>query len=179
MVELPTEARAENRRPIPLEYEGFFRDHYRKLIQVVLYMGATMPEAEDAVQDAMAAVLHRWEGTENPAAYARRVAERSFIKSRQRSLGRIRIRLIAKVPAAQQEGYHDAGITDLEATEQCMQMLMLLTPWERAAMALYFDGHTCVEIAEMSGKTEAAVRKALQRARERIQNAMRQEGRST
>ena len=179
MVELPTEARAENGQPIPFEYEDFFRDHYRKLIQVVLYMGATMPEAEDAVQDAMAAVLRRWEKTENPAAYARRVAERSFIKSRQRGLGRVRIRLLAKVPTAQQEGYPDAGITDLEATEQFMQMLMLLTPWQRIFMALYFDGHTNAEIAEMSGKTEAAVRKTLQRARERIQNAMREEGRST
>jgi DNA-directed RNA polymerase specialized sigma24 family protein len=85
----------------------FFRGSYRAVLATVIAAGATLQEAEDAVSDAMAAVLNAWGRIESPLAYARRAALRSFIKARTRGRAREQVGL---------EGVDDNGSVDPNLT---------------------------------------------------------------
>ncbi len=59
----------------------FFRGSYRKVLATVIAAGATLQEAEDAVSDAMQAVLQAWGRIESPLAYARRAGSGASTRS--------------------------------------------------------------------------------------------------
>jgi RNA polymerase sigma factor (sigma-70 family) len=134
------------------------------LLRDVIFAGANPQEAEDALSAAMTEVLQRWDAIENPRAYARRAAISNLIKNKQRGLLRIRDRLIRQghVPAAQEL---DSGLSAWEEQEWVTQLLKSLPPAQREVLACVVDDFTQQEIAQLLGKTEAAVRQNLRAAR--------------
>jgi hypothetical protein len=57
--------------PLPAaDFAEFFRVAYQPLVRDVIFAGWNLPEAEDAVSTAMAAVLQHWDKIDNPRAYA-------------------------------------------------------------------------------------------------------------
>jgi RNA polymerase sigma factor (sigma-70 family) len=145
----------------------FFRDAYQPLVRDVIFAGGNPDEAEDAVSAAMVEVLRRWDAVENPRAYARRAAVNNMIKSRQRGLQRISERLIQRgdVPP---EGDLDPGLLVWEQQEWVTLLLKSLPEAQRQVLACVVDTFTPQEIAQLLGKTEAAVRQNLCAARKRL-----------
>lgn len=151
----------------PEGFCDFFRNGYQALVRDVIYAGGHPDEAEDAVSAAMSEVLQRWDAIENPQAYARRVAINYAIRSRQRGLWRIAERLVERgdVPI---EGSLDPGLLVWEQQEWVTLLLKSLSPAERQVLACIVDAFRPQEIAQLLGKTEAAVRQNLYSARKRL-----------
>lgn len=68
-------------------FVDFYRREYRPLVKLVMAMGGTLDEAEEAVDETMADLWRRWPEIRNPEAYARTAVKRYFIgrKKRERS----------------------------------------------------------------------------------------------
>jgi RNA polymerase sigma factor (sigma-70 family) len=154
----------------PKNFEEFYRADYRSLMRDVIFAGGKPHEAEDVISTAMIEVLQRWESIKNPRAYARRAAIRNLIKDRQREL-RIQERLTqsGQVPP---EHYLDPSLMVWEQQEWVTLLLKSLPPAQREVLAWTVDTFKPREIAQLLGKTEAAVRKNLQDVRRRLADCL-------
>ena len=154
----------------------FFRDAYQPLVRDVIFAGGDPHEAEDAVSAAMLEVLQRWGAIDNPRAYARRTAINNMIKSRQRGLQRISARLIERgdVPPV---GEEDPGLLVWAQQEWVRLLLKSLPEAQRQVLACMVDMFTPQEIAQLLGKTEAAVRQNLCAARKKLAGSLGGEAR--
>lgn len=165
--------RAARRRRLPLPavpadaFEELFRSAYQPLLRDAIFAGGNPQEAEDAVSAALAEVFQRWDSIDNPRAYARRATISILIKNKQRGQQRLRERLIQRgeVPAEQDL---DPGLAVWEQQEWVIQLLESLTPAQREVLACVIDMFTRQEIAQLLGKTEAAVRQNLHAARKSL-----------
>lgn len=149
------------------DFEEFYRSSYRPLLRDVIVAGGNPHEAEDALSAAMVEVIQRWDKITNPHAYARRAAISNLIKNKHKRLSRIRDRLIehGAVPDAQEQ---DLALTAWEDQEWVTQLLKSLPSAQREVLACMIDEFTRQEIAQLLGKTEAAVRQNLCAARARL-----------
>ena len=159
----------------PQGFCEFFKDCYRPLVRDVIFAGGHPDEAEDAVSAAMIQVLQRWGTIENSQAYARRAAINYAIKSRQRGLWRITERLVERGHLPM-EGDLDPSLLIWEQQEWVTLLLNSLSRTERQVLACVVDAFTPQEIAQLLGKTEAAVRQNLYTARKRLARYLGQAG---
>ena len=92
-VKLVNSGRAARMRSRTLKrLEAFYAAEYSKLVKILVLLGATIEEAEDAVQKAMLDLAERFvtgKAPDCPAAYVRRAAINFFIKERQRERQRL------------------------------------------------------------------------------------------
>ena len=139
----------------------FFHQRYHKMVLLLMTMGASRADADDAVQEAMTAAWRQWEHIREPAAWVRTAALRAFWRhTRQRP------------PAAplDETTPHPVGSdSDLAifADEQrwVLGLLRQLPPEQRTVTALFYDGMMPAEIAVLTGKPAATVRSHLRHAR--------------
>jgi DNA-directed RNA polymerase specialized sigma24 family protein len=155
----------------PPEFVAFFRAEYRTLMVVVMFVGATFEEADEAAASAMEEVLRRWDQIDAPLAYGKRAALSNFYKEKDRGLDRIRQRL-KQGAEARRDGAVDASMNVWEDQQWVMQVLGSLPPAQGEALALVVDGFTPTEIARLLGKTADAVRQNLHAARARLTLAL-------
>lgn len=153
--------------PAEQDFAEFFRSAYRPLLRDIIFVSGNPHEAEDALCAAMLEVLDRWDRIDNPRGYTRRAAISNVIKNKQRGLSRIQGRLIeqGQLPAA--HGL-DSGLSAWEEQEWVTQLLKSLPRAEQEVIAYMIDQFTRREIAQLLGKTEAAVRQNLRAARKRL-----------
>jgi RNA polymerase sigma-70 factor (ECF subfamily) len=159
---------AGQQAPSPAEFGDFFTTHFRTLTVVVMAIGATADEAEEAAASAMEEVFRRWDQIATPLAYGKRAALSNFKKEKERGLDRIRERL-AQGAEARRDGANDDGLNVWEDRQWVMQFLSSLPAAQREALALVVDGFTPAEIACLFGRTPEAVRQSLRGARSRLQ----------
>jgi len=163
-------APARHITPGPLD-EAFFAAEYRKLVKILMVMGATMEEAQDAAQKAMEDLFKRSQtaapaSITDPDAYACRAAIRYFIKERQRDRERLPRELKGghlTLPA-----YLDDELTACEDEEWVEHVLESLTPAQRDVIRLVMDGASNQEIAEELGKSNADIRQHRKNALDRL-----------
>jgi RNA polymerase sigma factor (sigma-70 family) len=153
-------------------FEEFFRGTYQLLVRDVIFAGGNSYEAEDAVSAAMTEVLQHWDTIENPRGYARRAAIHNLIKSKERGQQRLldRLALRGDVPPGHDV---DPGLI-WEQREWVTMLLKSLPPAQRVVLAYITDCFTPKEIAELLGKTEAAVRQNLCAARKKLASCLAQ-----
>jgi hypothetical protein len=77
----------------PPDFAAFFRAEYRTLMAVVMSVGATFGEADEAAEAAMEEVFRRWDQIDAPLAYGKKAALSNFYKEKERGLDRTRGRL--------------------------------------------------------------------------------------
>lgn len=149
------------------DFEEFYRSSYRPLLRDVIVAGGDPHEAEDALSTAMVEVIQRWDKIANPHAYARRAAISNLIKNKHKRLSKIRDRLIEQraIPDVQEQ---DLALTAWEDQEWVTQLLKSLPSAQREVLACMIDEFTRQEIAQLLGKTEAAVRQNLCAARAKL-----------
>jgi RNA polymerase sigma factor (sigma-70 family) len=156
--------------PMTLEQlEAFYTAHYLRLVKFLVLMGATVEEAEDAVQKAMLDFTKRsWtaKGPEYPVAYVQRAAARFFIKERLRERER---------QSRELQGGHlvteaqlDDRLTNWEDDQYIERLLECLTPVQRNVIKLVMDGTPTHEIAEKLGKSDETIRQHLKNGRDRL-----------
>ena len=142
----------------------FFRQRYHKTVLLLMTMGASRADAEDAAQEAMTAAWRQWEDIREPAAWVRIAALRAFWKHKRQQA--------QTVPLQEAMPQAAPGDPDLAvfADEQrwVLGLLRGLAPEQRTAAALFYDGLAASEIADLTGKPAATVRSDLRHARNRL-----------
>jgi RNA polymerase sigma factor (sigma-70 family) len=152
----------------PPEYVDFFRVHYRRLMRVAMYAGATEQEAHDVVQDALLKVLRRWHMIEDPVSYAR-TAVINNVRQIKRSERSRQSRQNTYLVQNFERPSDDPSVWDDD--EGVEAMLRELTPGQREIVRLLLRTLTPAEVAETLGRSYDAVRSALSDMRRRLRAA--------
>lgn len=138
-------------------FERFYQEEMAPLVRFVRRYGADVHAAADAAQDAFTAAYTQWNTIENPHAWLRLVACRTYYRRRLRETP------VEDVPD-RPEIYQDP----VEIGEQGARVfaaLAALPDRQRQVMAWHLDGYRSAEIADYLGVTVAAVRQNLSRGR--------------
>lgn len=169
-MERVNESRAATVPPMTLEQlEAFYAAHYPLLVKILVLWGATIEEAEDAVQKAMADFTWRSRTAkppDHPAPYVQRAAIRYFIKERQRERKRLPRELRGGHLAI--EADHDDRLTHFEDNQYIEYLLECLTLTQRSVIKLVMDGLSTHEIAQNLGKNDENIRQHLKNGRDRL-----------
>jgi RNA polymerase sigma-70 factor (sigma-E family) len=144
-------------------FEGFFEEHYERLLRVLYLSTGDRHEAEDLAQDAFVRVFERWgrvQGMERPDGYLYRTAL-NLRRSRLRRLAVVTRKLFTQVS---EEGADPAvGSSERDAIRRA---LAALPDGQRGAVLLVeWLGMTDAEAGEVLGVSPGAVRVRLSRAR--------------
>ncbi len=151
------------------QLEAFYTAEYLKLIKVLVFLGATAEEAEDATQKAMTDFTERSRTAKapvHPAAYVRRAAINFFFKERQRERERLPRELRGGHLVI--EAHLDDRLTAWDDEQYIERLLKCLTPVQREVIRLVLDGWSTREIAEKLGKNDGNIRQHLKNGRDRL-----------
>jgi RNA polymerase sigma factor (sigma-70 family) len=155
-------------------FEMFYRQNYRLLVRIAVYLGATKDDAEDAAEETMTEVFQRWADIESPLPFARRAVVTNFLKEKTRGPERVRRRL-AERGERLQEGQQDAGLTLWEDGQWVTQLLRSLPRAQQEVMAFIVDEFSPTEVAMLFGRNPPAIRQNLAAARRQLQRALQHE----
>jgi RNA polymerase sigma factor (sigma-70 family) len=149
-----------------VEYAMVYRAEKPRLVLYLIRCGANWHDADDAAQQALAALYNQWRTVRNPGPWLRTVAFREFMRTRDAN-GRSRESLDQlRVP----EG--PADVETLLEQHAVLTVIGLLPPRQRRVFALHFDQLETREIAEVLQISEVAVRQNLARARARLKELL-------
>ena len=127
------------------EWEACYRAEMPQLIRYLMkcFGESDMRDAMDAAQSAFAELFTKWTTVRSPRAWLRTVAFRQMLRQ----------------PAEYPLDVHS------EPSVLPASSALELREQEQQVLALIYDQFSCQEIAEITGKNEAAVRKNIERAR--------------
>jgi len=152
---------------VQAQYEDFFVNNYSATVGLLMSMGITQEQAQDASQDAFVKLYTRWSRLrrhDSPEAWVRRVAI-----NRARDLHRSdarRTRREERVGEPTTSPGADQGIGDADSTRR---LLLQLPRRQRTIAALfYIDDMPVKEIADSLGLSSGAVKFHLNRARKSL-----------
>jgi RNA polymerase sigma factor (sigma-70 family) len=151
------------------QFEEFYTAQYLRLVKFLVLLGATVEEAEDAVQKALLDFWKRCRAgqvPEHPVAYVQRAAFRFFIKERQRERERLPRELRGGHLVI--EEHLDDGLAELEDNQYIERLLENLTPVQRSVITLVMDGLSTHEIGIELGRNDANIRQHLKNGRDRL-----------
>jgi RNA polymerase sigma factor (sigma-70 family) len=152
-------------------FVSFFHQRFSRTVVLLIAMGASRADAEDATQEAMILAWQQWETIREPAAWVRTVAVRAF----RRQAGRQEKQAVTlDTSSAEPVDDHELSIF-AEEQQQILRLLRGLPPGQRAVAALFYDGLTYEEIAELTGKSPATVRSHLRHARKALKEVIASE----
>lgn len=134
---------------------------------LLITMGASRADAEDATQEAMIRAWQRWESIDKPEAWVRTVAVRAYwrmVNARPQT---------APFNEPVPESTADPSLSIFtEEQQHVLRLLRALPPMQCNVAALTYDGSTCGEIAILLGISEATVRSHLRHARKNLKGMM-------
>ncbi len=166
------EERAGQAAPAPgpgprADLEAFLNDHYRYFLMAPMALGATVDDAHEAVQAAVADVLEKdtWSRlTRNPKAWVRKAVRHAYYDQQEK---RRRNRKIESLPPPS-GSYLDGSPNVWEDWQWVAQMLGTLPSAQREVFELVLAELDTKEIADLLGKTPATIRQNLAHARRRL-----------
>ncbi|MFG1659591.1 RNA polymerase sigma factor [Micromonospora chersina] len=164
-------AGAAEREQIVAEFSEFYRAEFRGLMAFLIMQGLDSSGAADVVQEAMVGAFRNWKAIEHPRAWVRTVAVRLW----RRQATTNHVQPVAQVPEPHQS--EDSHQVEAEAGQRhdLVRLLGRLPARQREVIALNFDGYNPTEIAEMLQLDVATVRSNLRHARQRLQQALREQ----
>ncbi len=149
------------------DFASFFYQRFGKTVVVLITMGASRADAEDAAQQAMLQAWRQWDTIRYPVTWVRTVAIRVYMDHVGTRPQTIPLDEFASETVAEP----DLSIF-VEEQQQVIHALRALPPEQRTVVALFYDGATCEEIAEATGKSPATVRSHLRHARRTLKGLM-------
>ena len=155
---------------LEIGFDSFFHERFSRTVVLLIAMGASQADAEDATQEAMILAWNQWDSIREPAAWVRTVAIRSYLKM-VRSGAQV-VSLDDSVPGPVEAD--DLGSFE-EEQRQVLRLLRALPSGQRTVAALYYDGLNCEEIAVALGKSPATVRSNLRYARQSLREVIASE----
>ncbi len=141
--------------------------HYRYFLIAPMAVGATVDDAYEAVQAAVADMLVKdtWSRlSRNPKAWVRKAVRHAYYDQQEK---RRRNREIENLPPPS-GGYTDGSPNAWEDWQWVAQMLSALPPAQREVIELVLAELDTKEIADLLGKTPATIRQNLAHARRRL-----------
>jgi len=149
-------------------FVSFFHHRYSKTVVLLIAMGGSRADAEDAAQEAMIAAWQQWESIREPIAWVRTTATRKFWKhSHQHPLTSP---LDQTTP--QRAGSDPDLVIFAEEQRRVLSLLRRLPAAQRVITALYYDGLPVEEIAKVIDKPAATVRSHLRHARKTLKEVI-------
>lgn len=163
---IATEKRDSVASTLQAEWEACYRAEMPKLIRYLMkcFGESDMRDAADAAQSAFAELFTKWDTVCSPRAWLRTVAFRQML--RQPAEYPLDVHLEPSVLPA------SAPLELREQEHQVLAALRQLPLAQRQVMALMYDQFSYREIAEIVGKSEATVRKNIERARTAIKELL-------
>jgi RNA polymerase sigma-70 factor (ECF subfamily) len=158
------------------EFTAFYTTSVPRLVAFLRWQGASLPDAADCVQDAMAQCYRRWSDIESPYTWCRVAASRLYAR---------RIARVLEDPvedlerAGQPLLAPDLDIDEFEQRHDFLRLLDQLPPRQRQVLAWTYDGATPTEIADTLHITPDATRASLTKARATLRRLLRPEGGDT
>jgi RNA polymerase sigma-70 factor (ECF subfamily) len=155
------------------QFSTFYRHSIGRLVNFLVWLGASPNDAPDLAQDTMIKAHRRWPDINNPDAWIRRVASRDW----GHHVHGIRETPTDPLP---EHTVLVGRISDLERLEQrhdVLRLLATLPPRQRQVLAWDMDGYSAPEIAHELGITPTAVRSSLRKARQALRAQSEREGR--
>jgi RNA polymerase sigma factor (sigma-70 family) len=149
------------------DFALFFYERFGKTVVMLITMGASRADAEDATQEAMLQAWRQRDTIQSPVPWVRAVAKRVYwdrVGTRPQTIP-------LDESASQTAAEPDLSIF-AEEQQQVLHALRALPPEQRTVVALFYDGATCEEIAEATGKSPATVRSHLRHARRTLKGLM-------
>jgi RNA polymerase sigma factor (sigma-70 family) len=141
-------------------FASFFHERYSRTVLLLIAMGASRADAEDAAQEATIAARQQWETIREPAAWVRTTAARTLWKHNRRQQHASPLNETTPQPTADP----DLAIF-ADEQQRILGLLRGLPPAQRTVIALFYDGLTATEIAGLTGRPVATVRSHLRHAR--------------
>jgi RNA polymerase sigma factor (sigma-70 family) len=155
------------------EFSRFYRMKASGLVAFLRWQGASLPDAMDCAQEALARCFQRWETITDPHAWCRRVASRIYIR---------RVAAVEE-PVDDLELVHssvlqraDANLDEFENRHVILQMIEQLPLRQRQVLAWTYDGAPDVEIADELRISLDAVRATRRKARITLSRVAKNEG---
>jgi RNA polymerase sigma-70 factor (ECF subfamily) len=152
-----------------VEFTLFYTNQMPALVAFLIVQGARSTVAGDVAQDAMTEAFRNWDSLDNPRAWVRIVASRTW----WRTIGRDRKEGPSEGLDEHAIASTSAELDEVEARHEFLRILHSLPPGQRQVMAWTYDGYQPTEIATLLGKTPAAIRSLLRDAR----SVLRRQGR--
>lgn len=149
------------------DLEAFLNDHYRYFLMAPMALGATVDDAHEAVQAAVADMLEKdtWSRlTRNPKAWVRKAVRHAYYDQQGK---RRRNRQIESQPPPS-GSYLDGSPNVWEDWQWVAQMLSTLPSAQREVFELVLAELDTKEIADLLGKTPTTIRQNLAHARRRL-----------
>jgi RNA polymerase sigma factor (sigma-70 family) len=149
------------------DLEAFLNGHYRYFLMAPMALGATMDDAYEAVQAAVADMLEKdtWSRlTRNPKAWVRKAVRHAYYDQQEK---RRRNRELERLPPPS-GSYLDGSPNVWEDWQWVAQMLSTLPAAQREVFELVLAELDAGEIADLLGKTPATIRQNLAHARKRL-----------
>jgi RNA polymerase sigma factor (sigma-70 family) len=150
-------------------FASFFRERFSRTVILLIAMGASRADGEDATQEAMILAWKQWESIGEPAAWVRTVAVRAFWK-----LSRMRRRTVLLDNSAP-EPVSESDLSIFDEEQYVLLLIRGLPPRQRAVTALHYDGATGEEIATLTGMSPVTVRSHLRHARRALKGVVASE----
>lgn len=147
------------------EFSEYFKQDYNQLVGFVMMLGVQRSTAEDVAQAAFAQAYVQWSRITHPHAWVRRVAYRIYYREDKKASRLSEQRHLASTPALDPADH-------AASCDQVLAALAMLPVRQREVMAWHVDGYKPEQIARELGLTAVNVRKALQRARERLKKLL-------
>jgi RNA polymerase sigma factor (sigma-70 family) len=141
-------------------FAEFYRANYRELVKAGMYAGASQAQAEDAASSAMEYLMANWSVIQDPLKYGRVATVRYYYKEITRGQDRVRERLEQRRTSSVRV-CEDPNLTAWEDQQFVMELLNSLPEGQRVVMACIVDDFKPSEIAELLGKSPAAIRQSL------------------
>jgi RNA polymerase sigma factor (sigma-70 family) len=156
---IATEKRGPVASALQAEWEACYRTEMPQLIRYLMkcFGESDMRDAADAAQSAFAELFTKWNTVCSPRAWLRTVAFRQML--RQPADYPLDEHLEPSVVPA------SSPFELREQEQQVLAALRRLPLTQRQVMALVYDQFSYREIAEIMGKSEATIRKNIERAR--------------
>ena len=155
-------------------FEGFFDQHYERLLRVLYLATGDRHEAEDLAQDAFVRVYERWDkiaGLERPDGYLYRTA----LNLRRSRLRRLAVATRKLLGGRQSEEVADPA-SQSDERDAIRRALAALPAGQREAVVLVeWLGMTDAEASEVLGISPVAVRVRISRARPTLREHLRGE----
>jgi RNA polymerase sigma factor (sigma-70 family) len=135
-------------------FDVFFQEEHERLYKALYFVTGNRHDAEELMQDAFLRLWERWselQRIQDPQAYLFRVALNGFRMRRRRAA--MAIRKLTPVPEARD------GFLDAEMRADVRQLLLGLTPRQRAALVLVdLLGYPSEQAASILGVLPSTVR---------------------
>ena len=151
-------------------WKDLYKTEMPRLVRYLMkcFGDSDMRDAGDAAHHAFAELFTKWDTVRSPRAWLRTVAFRQML--RQNASAEYPLEALRQEPATVPAS---ARLELREETQAVLHGLRQLPLAQRQVLALIYDEFSYGEIAQITGTSEAAVRKNAERARRRMRELLR------